>query len=125
MNIDQALVEQLVAAQFPHLADLPILAVESTGTVNAIYRLGDQLCARLPRVSSWIQDLRKELDWLPKLAPSLSLHIPQPVAQGQPGSGYPFPWAIYRWMDGHGLTIGGQRPMVAIIILSRPAKNAE
>ena len=39
------------------------------------------------------------MDWLPKLAPSLSLHIPQPVAQGQPGSGYPFPWAIYRWMD--------------------------
>ena len=100
IDIDATLVEALVAAQFPQLADLPIRAVRSTGTVNAIYRLGDHLCARLPRVAAWAQDLEKELDWLPKLAPYLSLRIPEPVAQGQPASGYPFPWAIYRWIDG-------------------------
>ncbi len=69
VHIDDELVERLVAAQFPWLADLPISAVQSTGTVNAIYRLGDHLCARLPRVQSWAQDLDKELNWLPKLAP--------------------------------------------------------
>jgi len=53
VNIDEKLVARLVTTQFPHLADLPIRAVQSTGTVNAIYRLGDHLCARLPRVSSW------------------------------------------------------------------------
>jgi aminoglycoside phosphotransferase (APT) family kinase protein len=38
--------------------------------------------------------------WLPKLAPSLSLRIPEPVAQGHPTSDYPFSWAIYRWIPG-------------------------
>jgi len=101
VDIDVELVQRLVAVQFPLLADLPILAIQSTGTVNAIYRLGDHLCARLPRVSSWAQDLEKELNWLPKLAPYLSLRVPEPVAQGHPASGYPFSWAIYRWIDGH------------------------
>ncbi len=101
VHIDDELVERLVAAQFPWLADLPISAVQSTGTVNAIYRLGDHLCARLPRVQSWAQDLDKELNWLPKLAPCLSLRVPEPLGKGHAASGYPFSWAIYRWIDGH------------------------
>jgi aminoglycoside phosphotransferase (APT) family kinase protein len=101
VNIDEQLVERLVAAQFPELADLPVRAVQSTGTVNAIYRLGDHLCARLPRVASWAQHLDKELNWLPKLASALSLRVPEPVAKGHPASDYPFSWGIYRWIDGH------------------------
>jgi aminoglycoside phosphotransferase (APT) family kinase protein len=100
VEIDAGLVGRLVAAQFPRLADLPIRAVASTGTVNAIYRLGDHLYARLPRVHSWARDLDKEWHWLPRLAPRLSLQVPVPVAKGQPHSGYPFAWAIYRWIDG-------------------------
>jgi aminoglycoside phosphotransferase (APT) family kinase protein len=99
-DIDAGLVRRLVAAQFPGLAGLPVSAVQPSGTVNAIYRLGDRLCARLPRVRSWAQDLDEEWDWLPKLAPQLSLRVPEPVAKGRPGSGYPFSWAIYRWIDG-------------------------
>ena len=101
VDINEELIARLMATQFPQLADLPIRAFPSTGTVNAIYRLGDHLCARLPRVPSWAKDLQKELNWLPKLAPCLSLRVPEPVAKGQPTSEYPFPWAIYRWIDGH------------------------
>jgi aminoglycoside phosphotransferase (APT) family kinase protein len=100
VDIDAELVGRLVAAQFPQLADLPVSAVQSTGTVNAIYRLGDQLYARLPRVQRWARDLDKEWRWLPKLAPHLSLRVPEPVGKGQPGSSYPFSWAIYGWIDG-------------------------
>jgi aminoglycoside phosphotransferase (APT) family kinase protein len=100
VDIDAGLVRRLVAAQFPSLAGLPVSAVQPTGTVNAIYRLGDRLCARLPRVRSWAQDLDEEWHWLPKLAPYLSLRVPEPVAKGRPGSGYRFSWAIYRWIDG-------------------------
>jgi len=100
VDIDEALVERLLAAQFPHLAGLPISAVKSTGTVNAIYRLGDSLCTRLPRVAAWAQGVENEMTWLPKLAPSLSLRVPEPVARGRPARGYPFPWAIFRWIDG-------------------------
>jgi aminoglycoside phosphotransferase (APT) family kinase protein len=49
-DVDAALVGRLIAEQFPRWAGLPISAVASMGTVNAIYRVGDHLCARLPRV---------------------------------------------------------------------------
>jgi aminoglycoside phosphotransferase (APT) family kinase protein len=100
IDIDAGLVGRLVAAQFPGLDGLPVRPVQSTGTVNAIYRLGDHLYARLPRVPSWARDLEKECHWLPKLAPSLSLRIPEPVALGCPADRYPFSWAIYRWIPG-------------------------
>jgi aminoglycoside phosphotransferase (APT) family kinase protein len=100
IEIDVALVRRLVAAQFPRLTDLPIRAVQSTGTVNAIYRLGDHLYARLPRVQSWARDVDREWHWLPRLAPRLSLQVPAPVAKGNPETWYPYPWAIYRWIDG-------------------------
>ncbi|MDQ3696153.1 MAG: aminoglycoside phosphotransferase family protein [Chloroflexota bacterium] len=98
--IDAALVRQLLAAQFPEWAALPIRAVRSTGTVNAIYQLGDHLSARLPRVREWAQDLDKEWLWLPKLAPHLSLRVPTPVGKGRPEGSYPFSWAVYEWIDG-------------------------
>lgn len=100
VDIDADLVRWLLAAQFPHLTGLPIREVRATGTVNAIYRLGDHLCARLPRLRRWAGDLEQELHWLPKLAPHLSLRIPEPVGQGHPAGSYPCTWAIYRWLDG-------------------------
>jgi aminoglycoside phosphotransferase (APT) family kinase protein len=100
VGIDAGLVRRLVAVQFPGLARLPVSEVRSTGTVNAIYRLGDGLCARLPRVAEYAADLVDELRWLPWLAPHLPLRVPEPVAVGRPASGYPFPWAIYQWIDG-------------------------
>jgi aminoglycoside phosphotransferase (APT) family kinase protein len=100
LDIEGELVRRLLDAQFPEMAEPPITAVESTGTVNAIYRLGDRLCVRLPRVEAWAQDLMKEWEWLPKLARCLSLLVPEPVAKGEPAGSYAFPWAIYGWIDG-------------------------
>jgi aminoglycoside phosphotransferase (APT) family kinase protein len=100
LDIDPVLVRDLLRAQHPHWADLPISQVASTGTVNAIYRLGQDLYARLPRVRSWDEDLAREWRWLPLLARSLALQIPEPVAMGRPATEYPSSWAIYRWIDG-------------------------
>src|SRR5215469_2080467 len=61
VGIDVRLVRRLVAVQFPRLAGLPVKAVRSTGTVNAIYRLGDDLCARLPRLQRYTGDLVDEI----------------------------------------------------------------
>jgi aminoglycoside phosphotransferase (APT) family kinase protein len=47
LEIDAELARRLVAARLPELADLPITEVRSTGTVNALFRIGDDLCARL------------------------------------------------------------------------------
>lgn len=94
------LVRRLLASQYPHLADLRVSEVQPAGTVNAIYRLGAELCVRLPRVEGWAADLDTELQWLPRLSPALPLDIPQPVHAGEPEHGYPFRWAVYRWLPG-------------------------
>ncbi len=99
-EIDSRLVKRLVGAQFPQFGHLPVRPVRSTGTVNAIYRLGEDFCARLPRVRRYAGDLDNEWQWLPRLAPFLSLQVPEPVAEGHPESWYPYPWAIYRWIHG-------------------------
>src|SRR3954447_21410842 len=100
LPIDAALVARLLADQFPELAGRPLREVHSTGTVNAIYRIGDDLYARLPRLGRWAGALERERRGLPWLAPQLPLRVPEPVAQGRPQDGYPVSWAIYRWLDG-------------------------
>lgn len=106
VHLDTELVARLVRTQFPDLAHLPVRAVGSVGTqpsigtVNAVYRIGADLCARLPRVAHWAADLEREQRWLPILAPRLSLAVPEPVGAGRPDGSYPFPWAVYRWIDG-------------------------
>ncbi|WP_369243960.1 aminoglycoside phosphotransferase family protein [Streptomyces sp. R41] len=100
VRIDDTLVRRLLAAQFPKWADLPLKRVESSGTVNAIYRLGADLAVRLPRVPEGAGDVDKEWEWLPRLAPLLPFPIPEFLAVGVPGEGFPWSWAVLRWLDG-------------------------
>ncbi|MBG6238135.1 aminoglycoside phosphotransferase (APT) family kinase protein [Mycetocola sp. CAN_C7] len=98
--VDAELVRTLILDQYPEAADLPIRQVRSTGTVNAVYRLGDRLAARIPRVPRWASDLERELAWLPTLGPRLPLTVPRPVFAGRPSATCPVPWAVYEWIDG-------------------------
>jgi aminoglycoside phosphotransferase (APT) family kinase protein len=100
LDIDGLLVKRLLADQFPHLAERTITVVRSTGTVNAIYRLDRELYVRLPRVEAWAESIDREWNWLPKLAPHISLAVPKPLAQGKPTTLFPYPWAIYDWIEG-------------------------
>ncbi|MCB9133352.1 MAG: aminoglycoside phosphotransferase family protein [Anaerolineales bacterium] len=102
---DASLVQRLLAAQFPHWADLPIAPVESAGTDNALYRLGDDMAVRLPRIHWAVGDIEKDLQWLPWLAPHLPLAIPVPLALGTPAEGYPWHWGVYRWLAGENATL--------------------
>jgi aminoglycoside phosphotransferase (APT) family kinase protein len=104
-NIDVSLVSRLLAAQFPRWADLPIEPVHSSGTDNAIFRLGDEMSVWLPRILNATGQVDKEHQWLPKLAPHLPLAIPVPLASGIPGEGYPWQWSVYNWLDGENATI--------------------
>lgn len=105
VHTDESLVRRLLAAQFPQWADLPIEPVRSAGTDNALYRLGDEMAVRLPRIHWAAEQPDKECEWLPKLAPYLPLSIPVPLAKGEPGEGYPWTWSICRWLDGENATI--------------------
>lgn len=98
--VDDDLVRVLVSRQFPRWADLPLRRIASTGTDNVIYRLGQELGLRLPRVEWAVDQLSKEQQWLPRLAPQLPAGVPEPVALGRPAAGYPYPWLVYRWLPG-------------------------
>lgn len=99
-HTDVALVRRLISAQFPQWAALPITPFRSAGTVHALYRLGDDMVARLPRVKVSIEEINKEHHWLPRLAPLLPVSIPVPLGRGAPAEGYPYVWSIYRWLGG-------------------------
>ena len=98
--IDADLVRRLLSTQFPQWAPLPLRPVEAWGTGNAIYRLGDDLSVRLPRIPSAAGDVRFEREWLPRLATMVPVALPEPLAVGEPGEGYPEQWTVNRWLDG-------------------------
>ena len=100
MIIDEDLVRSLVASQFPEYTHLPVAQVLPGGNDNRTFRLGDELSARLPSAEGYVAGVAKEQRWLPYLAPHLPLPIPNPVGQGRPELGFPWPWTINRWMPG-------------------------
>jgi aminoglycoside phosphotransferase (APT) family kinase protein len=104
--IDEALARRLVDAQFPQWAGLPLRRLDPAGSDHVIYRLGADLAVRLPRHTGAIGQAGKESYWLPRLAPHLPLAIPEPVGVGRPAFGYPWPWAVSRWLAGEVATVG-------------------
>jgi aminoglycoside phosphotransferase (APT) family kinase protein len=100
LDITVTVVRRLLARQFPEWANLPIEPVEPRGTDNALFRLGDDMVARLPRHERTVETLIRERQWLPALAPQLPLDVPISLAAGQPSDGYPWTWSIYCWLEG-------------------------
>jgi aminoglycoside phosphotransferase (APT) family kinase protein len=106
IDVDARVVRRLLAAQFPHWADLPLRRFPSYGTDNVLFRLGEELYVRLPRlrrdnVPEWaIAQIDKEAEWLPRLGPLLPIEVPAPLAQGEPDKRYPHRWAVYHWLEG-------------------------
>ncbi len=100
VSTDAVLVRRLLAAQYPIWAELPIDRVPSSGTDNALYRLGDDMVVRLPRIDLAVDGAVREQTWLPRLAPLLPVEAPVLLGTGKPAEGYPWSWAIYRWLEG-------------------------
>src|SRR5438034_8671638 len=105
LDIASALVGRLLSAQSPRWAHLPLEPVQSAGTDNAIYRLGDDMAVRLPRIDWAVGQVETEHRWLPRLAQHLPLAVPVPLAKGIPGQGYPWHWSVHRWLEGENATV--------------------
>ncbi len=105
LEIPLATVRRLVAEQFPEWAALPIEALRSsTGTVNALFRVGERLSARFPLQPLEVAEARRwlteEADAARELSGRTPFRTPEPVAIGKPGSGYPLPWSVQTWVPG-------------------------
>lgn len=101
---DELLVRRLLREQMPQWAELPLARVPASGTDHVIYRLGKNLCVRMPRIDWAIRQAAKEAEWLPRLAPGLSLAVPVPRVLGVPGEHYPWPWSVCDWIEAEDAT---------------------
>lgn len=79
--------------------------MEPVGTVNAVFRLGDEYSIRLARREGPTTPGGREFLWLPKIAPLVPLEIPVPIAQGRPNNEYPWFWEIHSWLKGETVPI--------------------
>lgn len=101
VEIDVELVRTLLADQQPELSKLSIEPVSSMGSVNALFRIGGELCARLPLLEKWADSIELEWDLIHRLRREIrALQLPDPIFRGRPSHEYPLDWAIYRWIEG-------------------------
>jgi aminoglycoside phosphotransferase (APT) family kinase protein len=98
--IDIDLVRNLVGTQFPQYAAMLLSRLDASGSTNVLFRLGDDLLVRLPRLPGGSAGIDKEQRWLPKIGRHLPVAVPEIVALGQPGYGFGEPWSVVRWLDG-------------------------
>lgn len=98
--IDVRLVRALVDRDLPAFASVPLSALGASGSTNALFRLGDELLVRIPRQPGGSATIEKEARWLPQIGPLLPVSVPEIVALGDPGFGYPERWSVVRWIEG-------------------------
>jgi aminoglycoside phosphotransferase (APT) family kinase protein len=100
LPIDEPLVRGLLTRQFPAWSGLPLARVESGGTVNAMFRLGDGMAVRLPLTERWGADVLHEERWLSRLGPEMPVRIPTVLGLGAADATYPSPWLVVDWIPG-------------------------
>ncbi|WP_174889808.1 aminoglycoside phosphotransferase family protein [Acrocarpospora pleiomorpha] len=97
-------VRVLVNEQFPEWRSLPITSITAHGTVNTIFRVGEHFTARFPLQPGHVESIRRWLEAEAEAARELvgrtRFPTPEPVALGEPGAGYPLPWAVQTWLPG-------------------------
>ncbi len=104
-NITLDLARKLIALQFPEYAHLPITSVEKQGHDNRTYRLGPDMLIRMPTAESYALKVPKEQALLPKLVSHLTVSIPVPIKMGAASQDYPYPFSIYKWLEGTSINL--------------------
>lgn len=109
LRVEAGAVRRLVDEQFPQWAGRPVTELRTPATVNSIFRIGSDLVARFPLVAQDPDEARAwltaEADAAWELAAVSPVATPQPVAIGEPGAGYPLPWSVQTWLEGHDATV--------------------
>lgn len=104
VDVSAETVRSLIADQFPKWKGQDVRAVSTSGTVNGIFRIGEDLAARFPLVEEAPDEVRAWLESeaaaMRELATASPIPTPQPVAIGEPGRGYPMPWSVQTWLAG-------------------------
>jgi len=105
IDIDEDLVRSLLASLTPAYDGLALSRLASTGSSNALFRLGDDLLVRVPRQPGGSSTIEKEQRWLPYVAPVIPVDVPEVVVVGEPTIGYAEKWSIVRFLEGTAPTL--------------------
>ncbi|AGA30030.1 aminoglycoside phosphotransferase family protein [Singulisphaera acidiphila] len=110
VRIDTDTARDLIYNQFPLYRNRDIIPVETSGTVNAIFRIGSDNAARFPlrrmEQSECVGVLRAEVAAMSELLQVCPFPTPRPTGLGKPGPRYPMPWTIQTWIEGQPATPG-------------------
>ncbi len=99
VEVDERLAGQLIAAQFPALANAPVRFL-AAGWDNTVFAVDEQWAFRFPRRAIAIPGVERELAVLPLLAPQLEVPIPAPTHIGRPTDDFGWPWFGAPLLDG-------------------------
>jgi aminoglycoside phosphotransferase (APT) family kinase protein len=104
VDVTAETVAALIQDQFPQWSGKKIRLLQSTGTVNAIFRIGNDLSARFPLrradAAKTRAVLEREAEASAELVRVSQFPTPEPLALGEPGAGYPMPWSVQTWLPG-------------------------
>ncbi len=99
-QIDEKQARRLIIRQMPDWSDLPITRVASAGTVNHIFRLGDDKVIRMPRTPTNQHGPENLARCLPIFTEELPLQVPKQIGLGWPSNEYPSHWSVLSWITG-------------------------
>ncbi|WP_181408276.1 phosphotransferase [Schumannella sp. 10F1B-5-1] len=104
VDIDPDAVRRALDAQHPRFRDLPLTPLAGGGTINRVFRLGDELVVRVPLIEWGARDAEREARILPRLHGMLPVATPELVALGAPAPGIPWSWTVLDWLPGRSLS---------------------
>jgi aminoglycoside phosphotransferase (APT) family kinase protein len=104
--VGEDLARALVADRMPHLRDAPMRLL-GEGWDSTVWLAGEEWLFRFPRREVVVPGFLREVEVLPRLAPSLPLPVPVAEIQGEPGARYGWPWAGFRLLPGRELADAG------------------
>jgi len=134
--ISDEVVRGLIDSQFPEWSLEPILRIESSATVNAIFKIGERFAARFPLRPGEPELIRQALEE-EAMASAEFVHCspfpaPAPIAIGRAGAGYPLSWSVQSWLPGtvasrtdSGASVAFARDLAVLVTALRQADTGD
>jgi aminoglycoside phosphotransferase (APT) family kinase protein len=104
--VDEGLARALIGERVPHLRAAPMRLL-GEGWDSTVWLAGDEWLFRFPRREVVVPGFLREVEVLPRLAPSLPLPVPVAEVRGEPDARFRWPWAGFRLLPGRELADAG------------------
>ncbi len=115
VDLDAAAVGRLVAGRYPRWAGLPVRPVVSSGTVNALFLLGERIVLRFPlhpNADPAVVERARAAQTVAARIPT-TVALPELLGVAAPHDLYPGWSTAYRWLEGELVDPAAPPPAIA------------